>query len=106
MWSLRCQAGLLREIWSLGERSGLETQPGHPQAQMWMGKKREWTGLTKEEWVMALVGFSAKQMQKKLSPRGSWMEIKESRVWQYRSSTDHRKPEGAHWIWLLVRNES
>lgn len=77
-----------------------------PPAQMWMGKKREWTGLTKEEWVMALEGFSAKQMQKKLSPRGSWMEIKESRVWQYRSSTDHRKPEGAHWIWLLVRNES
>ena len=22
-----------------------------PPAQIWMGKKREWTGLTKEEWV-------------------------------------------------------
>ena len=34
------------------------------------------------------------------------MEIKESRVWQYRDSRDHSKPEGAHWIWLLVGNES
>lgn len=29
MQSLRCQAGLLRPVWSLGE-SGLEIQPGHP----------------------------------------------------------------------------
>lgn len=33
------------------------------------------------------------------------MEIKESRVWQYRDSRGHRKPEGARWVWLLVGNE-
>ena len=30
----------------------------------------------------------------------------ESRVWKCRDTTDHRKPERAHWMWLLVGNES
>lgn len=32
-----------------------------PPAQMWMGKKWKWMGLTEEEGVRALKGLSAKQ---------------------------------------------